>query len=469
MLFKTIKSDGLAHLSYMIGDGGKCAVIDPRRDVEAYLQVARDEEVEITHIIETHVHADFVSGSRELAARTGATIYGGRIQNAEQGDYGFEIEELDDGDTLEVGSVELRALHTPGHSSEHLSFVVKGGGAGAEHEWAVFTGDTLFAGEVGRPDLEPGAAHEELAGKLYDSLHDKLMVLDDSLEVYPGHGEGSPCGSSIGARDRTTIGYERRYNPRLQDDDREGFVNTLLQELEDEPMPTYYARLKHLNHDGPRMMGALDAPEALDVAAVEELAQNDDVVLLDAREIEAFAGAHISGSLNIALRGSFPVWAGRVLDPGNDLVLIADGPTAVDKARRHLLRIGMDLRGYLAGGFKKWFNASKTYASLGLMSVHQLHERVEAGDDNLQILDVRTPKEWKSGRIEGATHIFVPELPEKMPQLDRERPVLTYCGSGYRASIAASMLAASGFERVYNLPGSMAAWKSAGYSVSREG
>lgn len=465
MLFKTIKSDGLAHLSYMIGDAGKCAVIDPRRDVEPYLQVALDEEVEITHIIETHVHADFVSGSRELAARTNATIYGGRIQNSEQGDYGFEIEELGDGDTLAVGSVELRALHTPGHSSEHLSFVVKGGGAGAEHEWAVFTGDTLFAGEVGRPDLEPGADHEELAGKLFDSLHNKIMALDDGLEVYPGHGEGSPCGSSIGARDRTTIGYERRYNPRLQDEDREGFVNTLMQALEEEPMPAYYARLKQLNHDGPEVFGALDAPEALDVSAIEELLQSDDVVLLDTREIEAFAGAHIGGSLNIALRSAFPVWAGRVLEPGKKLVLIADAPTAVDEARRHLLRIGMDLRGYLAGGFKKWFNAGKAYASPGLMSVHKLHERIKAGDGELQIVDVRTLKEWKSGRIEGATHIFVPELPEQASRLDCDRPVVTYCGSGYRASIAASMLEARGFDEVCHLPGSMAAWKAAGYSV----
>jgi hydroxyacylglutathione hydrolase len=468
MHFETIKSDGLAHLSYMIGDNNQCAVIDPRRDIEAYLEVARDHEVEITHIVETHVHADFVSGSRELAARTGATIYGGQIENQTQGDYGFDIETLQDGDTLQVGDVELRALHTPGHSSEHMSFVVSGGGAGAEHDWAVFTGDTLFAGEVGRPDLEPGADHQELARKLFDSLHDKLMALDDSVEVYPCHGEGSPCGSSIGARDQTTIGYERRYNPRLQQNDKEEFVSTLTQELEEEPMPAYYARCKRINHDGPQILGALHALEAYDVGTFERFIDDDDVVLLDAREIEAFAAAHIPGSLNIALRGAFPVWAGRLLDDERRYVLIGDDSAAAEQARTHLLRIGLNLEGYLAGGFKRWFNAGKSYDSLELMSVHELYNRLEEGEDGLQILDVRTPKEWKSGHLQDAQHVFVPDLPDYMSRLDRERPVLTYCGSGFRASIAASMLAAGGFSTVYNLPGSMAAWKAEEFPLVEE-
>jgi hydroxyacylglutathione hydrolase len=465
MLFETIKSDGLAHLSYVIGGGSQCAVIDPRRDVEAYLAVARENEVEITHIVETHVHADFISGARELAARTGATIYGGRIENRTQGDYGFDIETLEDGDTLEVGAITLRALHTPGHSSEHLSFVVSGGGAGAEHDWAVFTGDTLFAGEVGRPDLEPGADHRELAGMLFTSLHDKLMALDDGVEVYPCHGEGSPCGSTIGARDRTTIGYERRHNPRLQQDDKTEFVGALMQELEEEPMPAYYPRMKHINHAGPEVLGALGALQAYDIESFEAFIEDRDVLMIDAREIEAFAAAHIRGSLNIALRGAFPVWAGRLLEAERDYVLVADDAAAAEKARIHLLRIGIDLKGYLAGGFKRWFNAGKPYESMGLMSVHELHRRLEAGEDGLQILDVRTPGEWKSGHIEGAQHVFVPDLAEDMSRLDRERPVLTYCGSGFRASIAASMLAAEGFTEVYNLPGSMAAWKAAEYPL----
>ncbi|MFP4599069.1 MAG: MBL fold metallo-hydrolase [Persicimonas sp.] len=469
MIFETIKSNGLASLSYIIGDGGACAVIDPRRDVEAYLAVASEHGAKITHIVETHVHADFVSGSRELAARTGATIYGGRIRNEVQGDYGFDITELENGDTLEIGSIKLRVLYTPGHSSEHLSYVISGGGAGAEDEWAVFTGDSLFAGEVGRPDLEPGADHEELASKLYDSLYDKLMALDDGIEVYPGHGEGSPCGSSIGARDKTTIGYERRHNPRLQEDEKSRFVNTLLGELEEEPMPAYYARLKHLNHEGPQVLGALEALEPYSVDAFEKLVDDEDVTIIDAREIEAFAAAHISGSLNIALRGSFPVWVGRLLDAERDYVLIADDAAAVETARIHLLRIGVDnLKGYLSGGFTSWFNAGKPYESMGLISVHELRRRQEAGEDDLQILDVRSPKEWHSGHIQDAQHIYVPDLPEKMSHLDRERPVLTYCGSGYRASIAASMLAANGFSQVYNLPGSMAAWEAADYPLVDE-
>ena len=475
MLFETIKSSGLAHLSYVIGDGGVCAVIDPRRDVEAYLVLAREHGVRITHIVETHVHADFVSGSRELQARTGATVYGGRMRNEtpsnetpsneNQGGYGFDIVTLDEGDMLEVGSVRLRALHTPGHSSEHLCFVVTGGGVGAEDEWAVFSGDTLVVGDVGRPDLEPGADHRELARRLFSSLHDKLMALDDGVQVYPCHGSGSPCGSSIGVRDTTTIGYERRHNPRLQTDDEAQFVDSLMGELEDVPAPAYYQRLKRINREGPMVLGALETLEAMDVDTLEALAGDENVVVLDTREIEAFAGAHIAGSLNIALRASFPIWAGRVLEPERDIVLIADHSAAVETARTHLLRIGLDVRGYLAGGFKSWFNAAKPFETMDMMSVHELHRRIEAGDDELQILDVRTPEEWKSGHVENARHVFVPDVPSALDKFDRERPVLTYCGSGFRSSIAASMLEANGFSQVHNLAGSISAWKAAGYPL----
>lgn len=465
MIFKTIKSEGLAHLSYLLGDAGECAVIDPRRDIEVYLEIARAEEVRITHILETHIHADFVSGSRELAARTGATIYGGRVRNKKQGDYGFEIHSLDEGDTVQVGAIALRALHTPGHSSEHISYVACGGGEGAEHDWAVFSGDTLFAGEVGRPDLEPGANHRELAELLFDSLHQKLMALDDGVEVYPCHGEGSPCGGSIGVRDATSIGYERRYNPRLQIKEKARFVEELLQELREEPMPAYYERLKAENHAGPEILGALPALAPLGADAFEKLARDPDIWVVDAREIAGFAAAHIKDSLNIALRAEFPVWAGRVLTTQMKLVLVADEPAAVSEARIHLMRIGLKLHGYLADGFKAWFNAGKPYASLGLLSVQELHRRMKSGDPGVQIVDVRTLGEWHNGHLDKATHIFVPDLFEGASGLKPEKPVLVYCGSGYRGSIAASILEKHGFEQVYNMPGGISAWGAADYSL----
>lgn len=466
MFFHTVKSPGLALLSYMVGSQGECAVIDPRRDIDIYLQLARAEQLEITHIIETHIHADFVSGSRELAARTGAKIYGGQVVNKTQGDYGFKIHTLKDGDTLKVGGLSLRALHTPGHSSEHMSFVLKGGGQGAEEEWALFSGDTLFAGEVGRPDLEPGAEHRELAGMLFDSLHDKILKLDDSVEVYPGHGEGSPCGSSIGARDHTTIGYERQYNPRLQIKDRQEFVDSLLEELDAEPMPAYYSRLKVLNHRGPEVLGALGNVARLSPDEFEALAKEPDTLVLDTREIAAFAAAHIDGSLNIGIGGAFVVWAGRILTPDQSLLMVGDDADSVAEARAHLLRIGLDIRGYLAGGIQAWFNAAKPFKSSGFMSVHQLKEKLSAGLGEAQLLDVRPRAEWESGHIEGATNLYVPDLNDGAGELDKSRPVITYCGSGFRASVAASILLAAGFERVTTVAGSMLAWRAAGYPLS---
>ena len=465
MFFKVIKSEGLAHLSYMLGGDGQVAVIDPRRDVDVYIDEARQAGLRITHIFETHIHADFVSGSRELAARTGAIIHGGRVKNQTQGDYGFDLVSLDEGDEIEVGPVILRVLHTPGHSSEHVSYVVRGGGKGAKEEWAVFTGDTLFAGEVGRPDLEPGADHEELARQLFHSLHEKLLRLEDGVEVYPAHGEGSPCGSSIGARDRTTIGYERVHNERLHIEDCEAFVQALMRELEESPAPSYYRRLKRLNLDGPEVMGATMSREIepLDADTFQRVMQG--ALVLDTREIEAYAGGHIEGSLHIALRGSFPVWAGRMLEADREIVLVTDDARAVEKIRAHLVRIGVNLpRGHLSGGIKSWFEAGKPFESSGLMSVHTLRERLE--DETLQVVDVREPGEWKGGQIHGARSIFVPDLVEQASQLDRSRPVVVYCGSGFRASIAASVLSREGFEQVHNLAGSIKAWKKAGYPLS---
>lgn len=459
MLFETIKSEGLAHLSYLLGSDGAAVVIDPRRDIDVYLRIARRNGLRITHILETHVHADFVSGSRELAARTGAQIYGGAIDENKEG-YGFALQALRDEDEVCVGALRFRARHTPGHSAEHLSYVISGGGAGAEHEWGVFTGDTLFAGEVGRPDLGADDESEALARALYTSLHEKLMTLDDAVEIYPAHGEGSPCGASIGARDRTTIGYERAHNAWLQVRGEDAFVDKLLETLEDAPAPSYYARMKVLNREGPAVVGARPTVPPLSAAAFAERIEQGATVV-DTREIDAFAAAHIEGALNIPLRTPFPMWAGRILEPEDDVVLVVSDGDALDKVALYFFRLNLSLDAWLGGGFRSWFEAGRAYTSTGLMSVHELKESLD--DAALQVLDVREPAEYKRGAIPGAKHIFVPDLKERVAELDRDRPVATYCGSGYRASIAASLLAQQGFSTVYNVPGSFKAWAAADY------
>ena len=459
MLFETIKSEGLAHLSYMLGDesAGVCVVIDPRRDVGAYLEIARQHQVPITHILETHVHADFVSGSRELSARTGAPIYGGVSS-----DYDFEIEVLEDDDTLEIGPFTIEVLHTPGHSPEHVCYVVRGGGKGAEHRWGVFTGDALFAGEVGRPDLAD-AAPEVLARQLYHSIQDKLLALSGGVEVYPAHGAGSPCGSSIGVRDRTTIGYERCFSDKLQLRE-DAFVEKLLDGLSQEPF--YYKHLKEVNARGPKVLGMWPHLPALPAEAFREAMHEEQAVVVDTREIEAFGGAHVEGALSIALRKAFPVWAGWMLQPEQPILLVTEDASDVDVVQRHLLRTGHEnIRGYLAGGMRSWIEAGLPFEQSGEMSVHVLKERIERGHDDFQVLDVRSESEWEGGHVPTARHQWLPFLTDHLDDLDRERPVAVYCGSGYRSGIAASILQRSGFRTVANVPGSIGAWKAAGYSL----
>lgn len=460
MIFETVDAEGLAQLSYLIGDAdaGECIVVDPRRDVDVYLKLSRQHGVRITHVLETHIHADFLSGSRELAAHTGAPILAGTSD-----DYGFEHTALDDGDELQIGSLRLRALHTPGHSPEHVCYLI-GGGAGSKQPWGVLTGDTLFAGSVGRPDLAAGRPAEELARALYRSIHEVLLPLGDEVLVYPGHGAGSPCGANIGERRVSTLGYERQRNDKLRIDSEQGFVEAVLDDLPEEP--TYYARLKKENAEGPDVLGRLPHVQALGAARFSEVTGTDDAIIVDAREIEAFSGAHIGGALNIGLRASFPIWAGWLLEPDQRVLLVAERRQDVSVVRRHLFRIGLDgLAGYLRDGMRSWIEAGRPFVQRRDLSVHDLHERIRDGADALQVVDVRGDSEWEQGAIPTALHVHVPALRDGAGELDAERPVATYCGSGYRASMAASLLERLGFEQVHNVPGSMSAWQAAGYPI----
>ncbi|MFN3651695.1 MAG: MBL fold metallo-hydrolase [Armatimonadota bacterium] len=460
MIFETIETPGLAHLSYLVGDEteGVCAVIDPRRDVEIYLELAQHHHARITHVLETHVHADFVSGARELAARTGALAW-----LPAGGGYQFDHSPLAEGDVLELDSLCLQVLHTPGHTPEHVSLVISGG-KGAKEPWGVFTGDTLFAGEVGRPDLLGEAAEEDLARQLFHSLHEKLLRLPDGLEIYPAHGEGSPCGGSIGDRRTSTIGYERRHNEKLRLRGVRQFTSAVLESLP--PAPFYYPRMKRVNAAGPPVLGCLPALQPLSPERFEAAREVPGTLVVDTREIEAFGGAHIPGALNIALREEFPIWAGWMLPPEAPLLLVLEDESDLETAQRQLLRVGLEnVVGYLRQGMRGWLEAGHPFDPLPQMSVHELHERVRSRSGGLQVLDVRRDDEWEQGHVPTATHVFAPHLPERMHELDLERPVAVYCGSGYRASIAASLLQQRGFREVYSVPGSIKAWKAAGYAL----
>lgn len=471
MIFETIESLGLAHYSYLIGDeyAGVAAVIDPRRDVDVYLDLARQNELRITHVLETHIHADFVSGSRELAHRTGALVGLGATAEVE-----FEHQPLEDGHEIELGRLKLRVLHTPGHTPEHVCFLVSGG-TGADRPWGLFSGDTLFAGEVGRPDLLGEGTEKKLAGRLFHTLREVVLPVGDEVILYPAHGEGSPCGASIGDRETSTIGYERQNNPLLAIEDEAEFVQRVLSALE--PAPSYYARMKVINAQGPGILGGLPVLGPLDAGDFRDAMSWPDSVVIDTREIEAFGGAHIKGTINIPLREIFPIWAGRILDesfpiwtgrmigPESRILLVLPHVDWLDVAVRHLIRIGYEhIHAYLRQGMRGWIEAGLPFERLPQMSVHELRARIQEGGD-LQVLDVRSDSEWQEGHIPTARHIYVPDLDEKLDLLDRSAPVATYCGSGYRASIAASILEQNGFSQVYNVPGSMTAWQAAGYPL----
>ena len=458
MILETVFTEGLAHLSYLIGDDGvgAAAVIDPRRDVEIYLQLAHQNNVRITHILESHIHADYVSGSRELAARTGAAIYAGAADN-----YGFEHQDLCDGDLLTLGALTLQVLHTPGHTPEHVCFVASEGTP--RRLWGVFTGDTLFAGEVGRPDLLGHGTEEKLARQLFTSLHKKLLALPTDVIVYPAHGAGSPCGGNIGGRHTSTIGYEKHNNPRLQIEDEAEFVRSLLASLP--PAPVYYPRLKKVNAAGPRVLGTLPDPPLLSVEEFHTAAQAEDALIVDTRTILGFGGGHIANALSIELREDFPIWAGWMVDPARNVLLLLRDKVQLDEVVRHLIRIGCERIGGYMAGMRAWQESGLAMVHLPPMFVQELKAALDRGED-LQLVDVRRPDEFAKGCIPGARHIYVPEIEKRAGELDRHRPVAVYCGSGYRSSIAASMLQRLGFSDVRNVPGSFHAWKCAGYPIA---
>ena len=455
LVFKTIQTEGIAELSYLIGDDdeGVAAVFDPRPDCDVYVDMARKAGLAITHIFETHIHADLVSGSRELCARVeSAKIFASNEGGAE---YGFEHEEVNDGDRFTFGELLVIARHTPGHTPEHMSYLL----ADADHPddaWGILTGDSLFVSSAGRPDLLGEKHTKQLAEQQFRTLRDFYLKMPDHVMIYPNHGAGSPCGADIGDRLTSTIGYERRFNTFLQFDEVQKFTEYALATAP--PVPKYYPVMKKMNAQGPQVLGNLPRVPGLPPKAFKKAIEKRSGVLVDVRTMLAFGGGHIPGALNIGGSPILSIWAGWMLDPDEPILLVLESENDLEEIVRLFIRTGYTkFAGYLVGGMKAWDAAGFPLAEVGQMSVHELNKR--AGD--LQIVDVRSPREWKNGHVPGARHIFLPELRKRIGELDRSKPTAVYCGSGYRASIATSIMKPAGFEKLWNVPGSWEAWKKA--------
>lgn len=459
--FETIMSPSIAQLSYLVGDdsAGIAAVIDPRPDCGIYLQLAQRHGLAISHIFETHIHADFMSGARELANRCGsARIYSSELGGAT---YGFDHEPVKDGQTFKLGSIRLTARHTPGHTPEHMAYLLAEADR-ADDPWAVVTGDSLFVGSAGRPDLVHDERGERLPDQLFDTLTGFYRELDDGVILLPGHGAGSACGASIGDRPVSTLGYERRHNPFLKYDDRDAFKQFV--EEGAPPEPGHYARLKQLNSQGPPILHGLPNCPALPPDSFRSRSQANGSTLLDTRAVLAFGGGHIPGALGIANRSDLSTWAGWLLDADQPLLLVLDNDDELDQVLRRLIRVGLTrFEGYLAGGMTAWEAAGLELHRTPQWSVHDLHANL----DSTQVLDVRDADEYTAGHVPSAQHIHLPQLPTRLDELSSSRPVATFCGSGYRANIAASILESQGFQKVHNVIGSWKAWTAAGYPTDQ--
>jgi len=449
-MFQRFFDEGLAQCSYLVAceRTREAAVVDPRRDIDVYVEAAARHGLKLTYAIETHTHADFVSGARELAA-LGAEVVAGP-----GADLQFEYREARDRERLNVGDVTFDVLHTPGHTFEHICAVVREPGSPVR----VLTGDTLFVGAVGRPDLVGVEQTRRLADALYTSLFDTLLALADDVEVHPGHGAGSLCGSGIGHDPHSTIGQERRFNPLLQLRTRDAFVAAVIDDVPE--TPPYFARMKRINRQGPALRNLSHAvPAARALTARDAAALLDDgALLIDMRSPAAFAAGHPAGAINLGFGPRIGYWAGWLVPAGSKLVLLAGSPEQCDEAVRQLMRVGLDeVCGQLDGGFEAWTRAGAPAASLELIPARELRDRLRRGVRQ-SIVDVRTGREWQSGHIDDAINIPLGDLPDRAAELRGGPQVVTVCESGYRSSLAASLLLRAGVD-VVNLSDGTAGYR----------
>jgi hydroxyacylglutathione hydrolase len=455
MLLKHYFLEKIAHSSYILAGEQSCAVVDPRRDVDIYINEARELGVDITHILETHLHADFISGHMDLAAKTGAKIYAPKSGRCK-----FEHVPLSEGDSIDIEDMHLDILETPGHTPEHIIYLVTDKSQG-NSPVGVFAGDVLFVGDVGRPDLFPDIA-KELAGNLFVSLHDKLLRLPDYCEVYPAHGAGSLCGRSMGAKWTTTIGYERRYNASLQINDKDEFIRSLTSAMP--PSPDHFSRCSDINRNGPVLVSKLPVLEELRPADFLMRMQQKVNEVLDVRTYAAFAGLNIPRSWHLDLKGNFPTFAGWVMPADHDILLVADSYQQAVAANTWARRVGVDrVVAYLNGGMANWATDGNKIDHVHLISAESLYNRITTGITTISLVDVRTPNEFADSHIEGAINIPAPDLRTRYKELNPDKPTYLICSTGNRSSLAASILKRHGFKEVYNIAGGMTGYSAAGY------
>ncbi|MGB7407987.1 MAG: rhodanese-like domain-containing protein [Pontixanthobacter sp.] len=448
MLLEKIKTPGLSHLSYLIGSGGKTAVIDPRRDCECYVEFARAEGLEITHIFETHRNEDLVSGAPVLRELTGARVLhgpnaGGTVEYAET---------AREGDEFEIGQLRIRVMETPGHTDDHLAFVLQDT-AYPDGPVGVFTGDALFVGDVGRTDFYPDRKRE-VAGLLYDSLQ-KILDLGDQVILYPAHGAGSVCGSGMAEREFSTLGHERRNNPRLQFESRDAFIDFKVEE--NHYQPPYFQLMERLNLEGGEPAPRVMRPKRL---SLSELGNIDADHLVDVREPLAFASGHLPGSMNLPV-GMISAFAGWFIREGESVALVASDEDQLEAAMTHLVRIALD---NIRGGYVGVVPAAakgKSMRTIPMIGTDEVERRLESDEGGWTLLDVRDADERAEGAIEGSRHTYVGELNEQYRDLDPAQHYTLMCASGMRATVAAGWLASRGFEKLDVYLGSMGAWKAA--------
>jgi hydroxyacylglutathione hydrolase len=445
----------LAHASYLVSSQGIAAVVDPQRDLDIYIDTASQKGLKIEYIIETHLHADFVSGHRELAERTGARIYIGAASGAT-----FPHVSVKDGDSLQFGNSRFDFIETPGHTVESICAIMTDL-ADPSRPKAVFTGDTLFVGDVGRPDLSGDHTPQELAGLLYKSLHEKLLKLPDDTEIFPAHGAGSLCGRQMSTERSSTIGKERRFNYALQARTPDEFIRLLTDSLP--PRPEYFGRDVELNRQGAAALDQLPPLTPLRAPEVLRL-QSECAVVLDTRQPMQFAVAHVPGSVHIGLSGQYASWAARILGLDKRIILVGEDEDHLRESQLRLARVGIEhADAYLEGGIAGWIESGYELDYIPQISAQEFAALLEQEKDRVAVLDVREPGEVEAGVIENSFHIPLGQLTARTNELNPNSLLVVHCKGGYRSSIATSILRRAGFREIANLTGGFDAWQAAGH------
>lgn len=453
MILEMVKSEGIAHNSYFVASGGEAVVIDPRRDVDIYLELSQRHQSSIRYIFETHRNEDYTIGSLELAAAVDAEILHGSQLDFQ---YGTPVLE---GDTFHLGKVEMEVLETPGHTPESISIAIRDKSV-SDQVYMIFTGDVIFAGEVGRTDFFGESETPHMAELLYQSIHEKILPLGDNVLLCPAHGAGSVCGADIRDQDTTTIGYEKKTNPLLQLDKDEFIQRKVEEELY---TPPYFSQMEKNNQYGAKILGRIPFSQPLEVAEFQEMME-EGAQVLDTRRPTSFGGGHIPRTLSIWQEG-VPAYAGYFLNYQDPIIIIDHDGRIVDDIIRYLLRLGYEnFGGHLAGGFPSWYMEAQPVEGLDMWTVQRLQEALEKQDD-IFLLDVRKLNDRRKSYIAGSQHIWAGDVPQQLDKIPRDKRIVVYCDSGYKSTMVASILQKNGYSEVASVLGSMGAWLNAGYPL----